>query len=62
MDKDAFLFLSLNTTIEKNIYIEDDFSLDTIGHVDLTCQCGHIVDVFHVPSLCMNPLLVSQLT
>ena len=62
MAKDASLFSSLDTTSEKKIYVAHDFALNINGHGDVTCQCGWIVDMFHVPSLCTNLVSVSQLT
>ena len=37
MDKDDSLFSSLDTSIERNIYMADDFSLHTVGYGDVTC-------------------------
>ena len=62
MAKDASLFSSLDNTVEKKIYVVDDFALITTSHGDVTCRHGRIVDMFHVPSLNMNLLLISQLT
>ena len=62
MAKDVSLFSSLDTYAEEKIYVENDFSLEIPGHSDVTCQHGWIVDVYHVPSLSANLLLVSQLT
>lgn len=61
MAKDASLFSSFDTTTAKNIYVEDDFALDTIGHGDVSCRHGQIIDMFHVPSLSANLLSISQL-
>lgn len=62
MDKDDSLPSSLDTTIENKIYMASNFALDIIDHCDVSCQHGRNVDVFHVPILSMNMLLVSQLT
>ena len=40
----------------------DNYSLDIIGRGDIPCQHGRVVDVYHVPSLNVNLLLVSKLT
>lgn len=62
MEKDASLFSSLHIAIEKKIYVADDFSLYIIGHGDIPCQHGQIINMYHVPNLNANLLLVSQLT
>jgi len=62
MDKDASLFTSLDDFVERNIYIVDDFSIDIVGKGDVSCRHGRIVDVYQVPNLNVNLLLVSQLT
>lgn len=62
MDKDASLFSSLDLALENNIYVDDDSVLNIIGHGDVSCQWGQIIDVFHVPYLRENLLLASQLT
>jgi hypothetical protein len=62
MDKDASLFTSLDEVVERKIYVVDDFSLDIVGQGDVSCRHGRIVDVYHVPNLSANLLLVSQLT
>lgn len=62
MDKDTSLFPPLDIAIEKRIYVEDEFSLHTIGHGDVSFQRGQIIDMFHVPSLSANLLSISQLT
>lgn len=62
MAKDDSLFSSLDTTIENKIYVANDFALDIVGHGDVTCRRGQVVNVFHVPSLSVNLLSVSQLT
>ena len=61
MAKDDSLFSSLDTTIEKKIYVVDGFSLGIVGHGDFACEHGRIIKVYHVPSLSMNMLFVSQL-
>ena len=38
------------------------FSLDNIGDGEIPCLHGHIVNVYHVPSLSEILLLISQLT
>ena len=38
MAKDASLLSSLDTTIEKKIYVVYDFALDIVGHGDIDCQ------------------------
>ena len=40
MDEDASLFSYLHTTIEKNIYVANDFALDIVGHGDVACRHG----------------------
>ena len=62
MVEDDSLFSSLDTSIEINIYVVYDFALDTISHGDVTFQRGQVINVFHVPSLRVNVLLISQLT
>ena len=62
MDKDASIVSSLAISPEKKIYVEDYFSLDIIGHGDITYHHGHIVDMYHVPSLSAYLLFISQLT
>lgn len=37
MEKDASLFSSLDTTVEKKIYVADEFSLDIARHGDIPC-------------------------
>ena len=62
MAKDASVFTSLDTFVTKKIYLVNDFALDITGHGDVACRCGWIIDMFHVPSLTTNLLLVSHLT
>ena len=62
MSKHRRLFSSLESALEMKIFVVYNFALDIAIHDDFTCQCGHIVDVFHVPSLNANMLLFSQLT
>ena len=62
MAKDASLFSSLDKDDEYNIPLTDDFALDIVRHGDVPCQHGKSLNVYHVPSLSTNILLVSQLT
>jgi hypothetical protein len=48
MAKDASLFTSLDKVVERKIYVVDDFSLDIVGHGDVPCRHGKIVDIYHV--------------
>jgi hypothetical protein len=56
MAKDASLFTSLDKVVEWKIYVVDEFSLDIVGHGDVPCRHGKIVDVYHVPNLSTNLL------
>ena len=58
MAKYSSLFSS-DFELEKNIYVVDDFGLDIVGHGDVTCQQGHIINIFHVSYLSSNLLSVS---
>ena len=62
MAKDASLFSSSNVSTKNNIYVDDGFALDIIGHGDINCQHGQIVDVYHVPNLSVYLLFISQVT
>ena len=62
MVKDDSLFSSLDIVSKKKIYVENDFSLDFVGHGDIPCLHGHIVDVYHVPSLSEDLLSIYELT
>ena len=62
MVKDASLFSSMDTYTEKKIYVVDSFSIDITRHGEITYQHGQIVNMYHVPSLSENLLLVSQFT
>ena len=62
MSKYGYLFYSYDNTIEKNIVVANNFALNIVDHGDINYWHGKIVDVFHVPSLSANFLLVSQLT
>lgn len=62
MDKDAFLFSSLDMAIEKNIYGDNYFSLEITRHGNTPYQVGWIINLYLVPSLNANLLSVSQLT
>ena len=62
MAKHDSLSSSLDATIEKKIYVDDDFALDIDGHGDISYRHCHIVNVYHVPSLSENLLSISQLT
>ena len=59
MAKDGSLFSSFDNGIENHIFVVDDFALNITGHGDISYRCGQIIDVFHVPSLSANLLLVS---
>jgi hypothetical protein len=62
MAKDASLFTILNKSKESKIYVIDDFSLDVVGQVDVSCRHGKIVDIHHVPNISANMFYVSQST
>ena len=62
MAKDSSLFSFVDTTSKNNIYVADDFSLETTSRSDVTCQHYHIFDVFHVPCLSVNLFSISKLT
>ena len=62
MIKDTSLFSSLDIVVENNIYVVDDFALDIAIHGYVACQRGQTINMFHVPSLSVNLLLVSQPT
>ena len=51
MDKDTSLFTSLNEVKERKIYVANYFTLDVVGQGDVSCQCGRIVNLYHVPNL-----------
>jgi len=61
MEKDASLFMSLDKSIEWKTYVADDFSLNIASHGDVIRRHGKIDDVYHVPILSANFLLVFQL-
>ena len=44
MSKDDSLFSFLDTIAKKKIYVVDNFALDIIGHSDVTCSHGQIVE------------------
>jgi hypothetical protein len=46
--------------LKRKIYVVDDFVLDIVGHGDIPYRHGKIFDVYHVPNLSANLLLVSQ--
>jgi hypothetical protein len=56
------LYFPLDVVVEKKIYVVDDFNLDIVGHSDIPCRHGHIVDVYHMHSHTENLFPVSQLT
>jgi hypothetical protein len=60
--KDASLFISLDVAYERKIYVVDDFSLNIVGEVDVSCQHGKIFNFYHVPNLIINMLYVAHLT
>ena len=62
MAKEASLFSSLDTSTKNKIYVVDNFALDITSHGDATWLHGWIIDVYHVPSLSVNLLSISQLT
>jgi hypothetical protein len=62
MIKDASLFTSLDKVVKRKIYVADDFSLNIASCGDVLYRHGKNVDVYHVPNLSENLLLVSQLT
>jgi hypothetical protein len=59
MAKDASPFSSLDKVVNRKNYVDDDFSLDIIGHGDVPCRHGWIVGVYHVPNISANILSVS---
>ena len=62
MVKDASLFSFLDIASENKVYVANDFVFYIIGHGDIAYRHGWIVNVYHVPSLGANLLLVSQST
>jgi hypothetical protein len=60
MAKYASLFSYLDKFVEWNIYVFYYFILDIVGHGDIPYRHGKIVDIYHVPNLSANFLLVSQ--
>jgi hypothetical protein len=48
MDKDASLFTWLDEAKERKIYVVGDFSLDVVGHGDVSCRHENIVNEYHV--------------
>ena len=62
MAKDASLLSYLDAAAENKIYVANEFSPNIVGHGDITCWYGQIVDMYHVHSLGANLLYVSQLT
>jgi hypothetical protein len=62
MAKDDSLFTSLDQTVEINIYVVDDFSLNITGCSDVLYQHGRIFYVYHVPNISPKLLSISQLT
>ena len=61
MENNVSLFSSLSGAPKKNIYVADDYSLTVIGRGNVEFKHGHISNVYHVPRLCANLLLVVQL-
>ena len=57
MENDASLLFSLDATIKNKIYVANDFFVEIVGDGENPCQG----DVYCVPSLSANLLLVSQL-
>jgi hypothetical protein len=62
MAKDNSWFSYFEIVIEKDIFVANDFVLNITGHGDIACRRGHVVDMFHVPSLSVDLLSVFQLT
>jgi hypothetical protein len=61
MAKDASLFTWVDQAKERKIYVVDDFSLDLVGHGDVTYQHGKIFYVYHVPNLSATLFSIAQL-
>jgi hypothetical protein len=62
MATDSSLLMWLDEAKERKIYVVDDFSLDVVGHGDVSRRHGKIFDIYHVPNISANSLYVSQLT
>lgn len=62
MAKYVSLFSSFDTTKKMKIFMVDNFALDIVGHGDVACWHGQILNMFHVHSLSENLLYVSKLT
>ena len=61
MDKDASLFSSLSGAPKQKIYVASDYALTIVGNGDVECQHGCLFDVYNVPIMSENLLLVAQL-
>lgn len=62
MDKDGSLLSPFDNVVENKIFVAGNFALNIVGHGDIACRHGWIINVFHVPSLSANLLSGSQLT
>jgi hypothetical protein len=62
MAKDKAIFSTLNECNTKKIFVGDDRSLSVVGSGIVQVDNGHFNDVFCVPSLSCNLLLVYQIT
>jgi len=62
MSKDVSFFMWFDEAKERKIYVVDDFSLDVVGHGDVTYWRGKIVDVYHVKNISANLLSIVHLT
>ena len=59
MANDASLLSSLDVSTENKSYVATNFSLDMTSHDDIPCWHDRILDMYHVPNLSENLLLVS---
>ena len=59
MAKDVSMFSSLSGAPKENIYVFNDYALIVTRNRDVKCQHGRISNIYHVPSVSLNFLLVS---
>jgi hypothetical protein len=62
MDKDAPLLNSFNEFEERNIYLDDDFSLYINGQSHVSYWHWRIVKIYHITNLNSNLFLIYQLS
>jgi hypothetical protein len=62
MDKDKYIFFSLNECNTKQIFVGYDRSLSVVGFGTIQVDNGHLNDVLCVPSLSCNLLSLYQVT